>query len=66
MPLSRYRIGTEASANPVRGRALAQVIAKWLLTFQLLRDVGLEQWQLCPIWKESLGGFGQCRSRSPD
>lgn len=41
---STYRIGTEASANPVRGKKLAQVIAK-LLPLQLLRGVGLEQRQ---------------------
>ncbi|MBE7884362.1 hypothetical protein [Escherichia coli] len=42
--ISTNRIGTEASANPVRGKKLAQVIAK-LLPLQLLRVVGLERRQ---------------------
>ncbi|HDT3926502.1 TPA: hypothetical protein QHM67_004777 [Escherichia coli] len=47
------RIGTEASANPVRGKKLAQVIAK-LLPLQLLRGVGLEQRQHVHLARKSL------------
>ncbi|MBZ4083172.1 hypothetical protein, partial [Escherichia fergusonii] len=50
---STHRIGTEASANPVRGKKLAQVIAK-LLPLQLLRGVGLEQRQHVHLARKSL------------
>ncbi|EJK9487503.1 hypothetical protein D4M99_23205 [Escherichia coli] len=35
MPFSTYRIGTEASANPVRGRKMAAVQYRWLLRQQV-------------------------------
>ena len=35
MPFSTNRIGTEASANPVRGRKMAAVQYRWLLRQQV-------------------------------
>ncbi|MCW6967310.1 hypothetical protein NYV30_27540, partial [Escherichia coli] len=47
------RIGTGLRANPVRGKKLAQVIAK-LLPLQLLRGVGQEQRQHVHLARKSL------------
>ncbi|ECG1469814.1 pilus assembly protein [Salmonella enterica subsp. enterica] len=46
-------MGTGLRANPVRGKKLAQVIAK-LLPLQLLRGVGLEQRQHVHLARKSL------------
>ncbi|EMO8345548.1 pilus assembly protein [Salmonella enterica subsp. enterica serovar Chester] len=51
--ISTNRIGTGLRANPVRGKKLAQVIAK-LLPLQLLRGVGLEQRQHVHLARKSL------------